>query len=522
MKKLILLSLLVPAAICGMAQTSLLDGVTIVEETYAQKISSNGEWIVGFSVEGGTVAYNHVSGEAIYYPSADYGRGHVVADNGWIVGGQMIDFENSRALVMMDGETFTPGVFPAGVSGNIHSITPDASRICGVVGGGSRGYTNVPYYCDIDSEGNFSELHYLPFPEKDLFGSRPQYCSATWISADGKTIAGQVVDSRGFFVYPIIYTQVNDDKWECSLPSESVFNPEGLPVPEPVQEMEEMYPDVPYPDLENFMTPEEYQNYLDNGSPWDELEYYMSPDEYVRYVAAYNLYLETQEEYQELYEQYDIQYWAIVDSSLNFVRNAMALSADGKWLASSSQYDDLSDPEYPVGYYYPYICDLSSGEWTRFGGDKENYITDQVLEGGLTIVNSLGNEGQPASTYLFDPKKNEFISLLDYLKETNPEYANWFSSNLNDITGQASFSEDMTVLAGGVDGYALNKDMYLSYVLNDLTSGIESIENEPTFEGIYRVFNLQGQKVMETKEENLLRSLPAGLYIINDKKVVVK
>ena len=94
---------------------------------------------------------------------------------------------------MADGKQWVPEVFNQQISGSLHSITPDGSRVCGMIGGGSA-YRNLPIYCDIDANGNFSEPQVLPFPDKDFFGSRPQYCSATWMSDDGKTVAGQVKD----------------------------------------------------------------------------------------------------------------------------------------------------------------------------------------------------------------------------------------------------------------------------------------------------------------------------------------
>ena len=50
------------------------------------------------------------------------------------------------------------------------------------------------------------------------------------------------------------------------------------------------------------------------------------------------------------------------------------------------------------------------------------------------------------------------------------------------------------------------------------TTGIDEIMSE---QGTLAVYTLAGVKVMETTDANDVKSLPAGLYIINGKKVVV-
>lgn len=52
------------------------------------------------------------------------------------------------------------------------------------------------------------------------------------------------------------------------------------------------------------------------------------------------------------------------------------------------------------------------------------------------------------------------------------------------------------------------------------TAGVESLVTEPG-DGIYRVYNPQGVKVLETKDASTIESLPKGIYIINGKKVMI-
>ena len=540
MKRYFSLSLLVPFAFSAIGQTDNWSDVPIIENTFAENISNNGDWIVGYSDEGGTVVFNRSTQNAQYFEGIDYGRGHVVSDNGWVVGGKIVDDEPNRAIVIRNGESFTPNVFDLSVSGNIHSITPDGSRICGNVGSNDGRVEYKAFYCDIDGNGNFGELQYLPYPSRDFFGDPIQYASAIWLSEDGKTIAGQVISSRGFAVYPIIYRQQTDGSWEYSMPSESLFNINNLPLPEPVPEMDELYPDVVFPDLENYMDPYQYALYqITGGNPED----YMTAEQAIKYNQDVDKYFEVLEEYMAIFDAYMDKYWAITDDSVFFERNNMALSPNAKWLVISSEVDVFTDPANPMKYMTPYLCNLETGEWERFGETNLQYHSNQVLNDGTCLVNIISDGLIPATTYVYLPGSKEFIPFDTYISQTNPQFKDWFQEYLTSniivggdpsnpdyseepltVTGLGIISQDQKVIAAGVDGYTLNKNMYFSYILSDLEleSGIESINDEKTFDGVYNVYNLQGVKILSTEATQDIHNLPEGLYIINGKKYLKK
>lgn len=54
----------------------------------------------------------------------------------------------------------------------------------------------------------------------------------------------------------------------------------------------------------------------------------------------------------------------------------------------------------------------------------------------------------------------------------------------------------------------------------DGNSGIRSLTEDK--DGIYKAYNLQGVKVLETKDSQQVNSLPQGIYVVNGKKVYVK
>ena len=323
MKKPLLLSIALLACLVSYAQAEELDGITILPDAYTMKISADGTQVVGTPGDRSTIYYNLDTKDAYYYGNLDFGLGFVVADNGWIVG---MDVEDSGKGVIMAGKTVIyPDVFDSYSMSDIHSITPDARRICGVVGNPGYGPTYLPFYCDIDESGNFGQVNILPYPDKDLFGMSPQFSSATWMSADGKTIAGQVVDARGFFIYPILYKENESGEWTISYPAESLFNPNGLPIPEPIPDLEEMFPGVTYPEITDFMSPEAAQEFEEalleweaggfeaENDPYENLDLFMTPEEIEAYEEAAIRYNNALEEYNILFDEYVEQLYRIVD-----------------------------------------------------------------------------------------------------------------------------------------------------------------------------------------------------------------
>ena len=555
MKKIYLLSAVL-ATLTLQAQTESWEGVPVLPNFYANKMSLDGNQIVGFPEEDATVYYNIAKDQFYYYPNCTYGRGYVVADNGWVVGLELLDSETktNTGVVMTEGKIIQPDVFDPYVTSNIHSITPDGSRVCGVVGNPGHGASNLPYYCDIDANGNFGELQFLPTPEKDFFGNRPQYCSATWISADGKTIAGQVVEARGFFIYPIIYHQNEDGVWNYSCPSQKLFNQDNLPLPEPLDDFDVEYPDLEYPEPTNFMAENmipvweaaiykwETNNFAEELDPNSHLEDYMTAQEIADYLAAVDTYNKAVEEYNIKNEQYWEGVFKIVDSSVFFVQNNMALSPNGKWLASAAEWEDLSQDlfDVPQLYYVPYLFNLETGEVKQIADNKDNLGVNQVLSNGDVLTVTPASSALPPRSWLYKNDQKELVSIYDYMKGLNPSYGEWYDNELSGdipvaeddkggliyeyatVTGLVAGSDDLSTLCGGVLGYAIDYDMYLTYIFIGLppVAGVESLKADPSFNGVYNVYNLQGVKVISTKDESEINSLPRGLYIINGKKIL--
>lgn len=556
MKQILILSLaLLASAGAKAAYVEIMDieGVPVIPFYYSHKVSHDGTQSVGEAEDGGTIYYNHATGESYYYDYCSFGRGYVFSDAGWVVGSRLLesDTQSTTAVIMANGKITEPAPFRNYITSDIHSITPDGSRICGVVGNSGRGMSNLPFYCDIDADGNIGEIQFLPTPPKDFFNSSPQYCSATWISEDGKTIAGQVVQSRGILFYPIVYHEDEQGVWSYSFPSQPLFNMDNLPVPDPIGDFEQEYPGVTEPEVTRFMDPDklpewnaamslwERNNFAEEYDPYSQLPRFMTDEQINAYIEAVDKYNDLFYEYNEKNMQYWDDMFRIADSSVFFLQNGMALSADGNWLAASAQVElPVSDPYAEVSpvAYIPYLFNLNTGEWKKIGIEEENLVTNQVFANGNVLCASPANAILPARSWVYMRDKDEMVSISDYLKSVGSPYYDWLMENLTadvqvsetdyletTITGLVAASEDFSTLYGGVMGFAIGMDMYVSYIFSGLPeiAGVESIADQPGFNGIYNVFNLQGVKVLTTRNIADVQTLAKGIYIVNGKKVKI-
>lgn len=516
MKKqvLILSSILLPLA--SFAQESVEP--KMVEGVYALKISPNGKWVG--SMAGDASIYNVQTGENVYYSNCLLGLGNTITDDGLAVGDA-----NDVAALMKDGNI----VFPESIGGtnywfsDINAVTPDGSRICGILNNEAGAATTyVPFVADIDASGNVSEPTILPFPELDLFGAEPEFVTAVWISRDGKTVLGQVLDWRGQYTYPIYFTQADNGEWDYSLPSKSLFNPTGIVLPE------NPWLDEPeYPTPENFMTGARRQAYLEalenysNGTGPEPFEAdYMTPQEYEDFLECFSTYNAWYYANQQEINDYIVIYKEVLKTSPSFFDNEMALDPSGNFFMMRG---GVTDAEYNV-VSKVYKFGISDDSIEIYDTPTQEFFPSLILPNG-TVVITKGQVDVPTS-YLMLPGTEEFISMPDYFKNSYPSISEWMEETLPGGTGVVSINDSMTVFTGGLipdqlETFDQDSDMYYStYFILLGEAGIESIVAEPA-DGVYKVFNLNGVKVMETKDSSKVNSLPAGLYIVNGKKILL-
>ena len=105
-----------------------------------------------------------------------------------------------------------------------------------------------------------------------------------------------------------------------------------------------------------------------------------------------------------------------------------------------------------------------------------------------------------------------------------PVQVTWKSTNESILT--VSDTGLVTAVGSGSASIAaINSDGLMDNcaITVGVESGIEDVfSNNNIFDGRYRVYNLQGILVLDTSDETRINSLPAGLYIINGRKILIK
>lgn len=573
MKKQIMSGAFILLASVSFAQTEEFWGdIPILYDSYGHKISRDGSFSTGEAVSlESSWGRNNITKEVFLYEAASCGDGNNISKDHQVVGTDKLFMKAAFLLPDQDPELI-PSLEKYSES-FAHGISWEGTRLCGILANpNSSGddqldvdlqtMSYLPFYCDINpATGEVSEPVILPTPKKDFFGIVPQYCTATFISDDGKTILGQVIDNSGYFIYPIVYQEDNNGNWDYTLPSEKLFNPDKLDLPVWPK------PEMRAPQAENFinnpelkalflkMLEDNQNNPYDNPDPYRLLNPYtagsdalMTKDEYDAYVEALIEYEKYEVEYQTKINEYYEQFSIFISKSPHFLQSSMAMNSVGTMIAQTQIITKLSGIQ-PVEYLIPMVFNLMDGSYKKLGDDfSELQITQILPDGTLIAVSPKPGPATPDLTpqhsYVCPPDGDSFILFEDYIKESNPDVYSWMQEFLfhkipigyNEeqdiiekpmtVTGLVAVSDDFTTISAGVDAWEWvndNEDGWVTYFITGMTppsAGIKEIQSDFPSKGLYKVYNTSGVNILTTKEASEVEKLPKGIYIINGKKII--
>lgn len=494
-------SLLVLAALAGCSSVFAEVKVDTIGEFYSMNISPNGDYIASYT-DNKMQVLNVRTNKIETYETVSPGNGNCVANNGVVVGSNEMD----AAAIIWDNKLVFPENLTKFSLCDLHGITPNATRICGLVNApedNTDGQMYQPMILDVKEDGSVSDPILLPHPEKDFFGTTPQYCSAVWISADGKSVFGQVLDESGMFISPIVYKEGADGKWSYTLPTEAYFNPNKIVIPENPGEFEEEAPQ--YTD---YMSEEKKAEYEAAYKAWQESNYqsdlypepanYMTPEQIEAYNKATDEYNAKVEAYNEKFMAYRTALDEVINDSLNFLQTGYAVNGAGTILAAASVKTVLPEgAEWPEEVYQTYVFDLEKNTLTPIECKKTDLVPSQVLANGEVLASTPAMGIIPPTTYILTPGAADYVPVQDFLEGVCPEAVTWLNENLLVdlptsadeegnlvyekvlMTGHAVASDDMSVISGGVFAFAFDESlMYMSYVITGSTNSVENVATE--------------------------------------------
>lgn len=499
MKKQLLISL---AAMLGGGLT-YAETPEIVNGFAVSAISPDGKYITS-EIYGSVSIRNIETGDYWDYFAddvLDYSTGH---GNCWSRNGIMVGSTeyNGDAAYWKDGNWYNIASAVAHGSAYTNAISADGKYIVGDVNNeantmGYDGTMMIPaLWIDEDGDLVYEKEVMLPHPELDFFGRYPQYINALAISGDGSVIIGQIKDCVGIFHYPIKWVKNSEGEWEYSFPGEELFNPDHIELP--------AYPEDPGnpPSPLDYMTDSEkaayeaaLQAYYDSGyneELWPDPADYLSGSAIEEYNAAVDEYNAKAEIWNEELPLYQEAYNAIVESSVKFVFNSIAMAENGKYFAMGAELPRASfwDP----AQNYAVRFNLADGTYDITPGTQNVAPVSMADDGSMLGANPMSfGASEPSQAYICLPGSAEFILLYDYFQTANPGYAsfmddymvhdietfdeNWDPIVLEDVlvTGIPYCSADMSVIACQVTSLWEDDYEYNSYIFGRPTTGVKSL-----------------------------------------------
>lgn len=434
MKKVLLLS---AVALCA-SQVQAVEP-TLLENVTINNLSPDGKW--GASSAYGTLTiFDFKTGEKYvcapdpddYLTSYYLGSSNCISNSGVVVGGVNLD----DASIWTNGEWHSLKATCTDGTRTAHSITPDGSRIVGMVAPmGSNGYSGlmgIPGYWELNDDGTYSDFKQLPYPVVDFTNRIPQYISATSISDDGKFIVGQVRDNSGFWHCPILFKENEKGEWSFEVYHQELLNPTGVKFPSP----EEIVPEVDCPDIQEYMSESQREAYNFAVDNYDWTGDYPMPEDYIG-EEEYKEYLKDCAPYIAWYNQFN-EISAGIEAcraagAVNFTFNNVYLSGDGKYFAMTSEKTvDNDDPLAWMPFktvYSPCVFNLEKDEYKLHEGDAD-LITSFISKNGDVLASTFGTDAMYTSAYILPAGETEFIPLEKYVEKVSPETFSWMKENM--------------------------------------------------------------------------------------------
>ena len=461
MKKTLLTLALVAASATVFAQ----EGLYIFPEFYFDKMSPDGK-VLATQTEGTVYMYTAENDQYYGYDASDdavtrfyaIGVGNCISNEGTIVGG----VNDATCAYWKDGEWHALPLKSHNKSLNLaNGITPDGSRIVGVVGGDGMSFETClmlePVLWQRNADGTYDEYITLPYPATDFCGRIPQYIKAITISDDGKTVVGQIRDWSGFYNYPIIYTEDAEGNWSYKTIAAGILYPTDAyfgewPGDEPAR-----------PDGTQFMTEEEkaeylanmaayqveYEQFLNGEITWEELSEEPMVIDFINDNARKQEYLNAMEEYETILDEYYRKANAF-EANLNnimyvknFTFNNVYLSGNGRYAAFTIEWIDMEnfDPMNVVVYSTPTSFDLEEGTMTQVEG-ADFHIASSIMDDGRMIIQD-PYQAYGRNSYIAAADGKSFTSFYDYMAGYDASIAAWMKE----------FSVFDVITINGVDQY---------------------------------------------------------------------
>lgn len=434
-KAIITLSLLAPLA-CGAQVLEKYQGFKLT------RMSENGRYMAA-GVSGLTIYDRETKQSQSYGSGYVLGGGNALSDNGMIVG---TTNNYTEPGLFRDGTWHAlPHNAGATTYARADGITPDGTRIVGTMD--CRQLTRKawpmvsPVLWTLDEQSGEYVFELLPAPDKDITTCSPQQISATYVSADGKTVLGQVTDYRGLLQYQIVYRQDSKGEWSYEISGDDKIIKKDAVWPE--------YPTRPTkPQAADYLTDEEKLAFNNANQAYkDSLEIVALTGKQPRmpfyedfikerkseYDADMKTYVEQSETYATLLSEFEEAYKNNLTNCV-FEFNSHIMSANGQHYGANFIYSGPEDPANPgktTTYVSPMYVPLS-GQGETFLFTTPSMNTYSVCDDGMVIGATPSNDERVYSRepWVIIPSSGETMEYKDWLQANYPAALEWLKENM--------------------------------------------------------------------------------------------
>lgn len=209
------------AAMTANAQTKEIATISTPKSDYVMEpmfcVSANGNYAAGD--QGAVTLLDLNTGEAsVFYEEENDGSfAKAVTNDGTIIGQYGNGGMDSPAAILKKGAKqweYLPVPEGCNATGTApQGATADGKYLVGYAASdGTYPETYVPVIWTLQDDGKYT-VEVMPRPEKDIWGSVPQFTMLFGISNDGNTAYGRTVDWTGFSTLGIIYKKDAEGKW---------------------------------------------------------------------------------------------------------------------------------------------------------------------------------------------------------------------------------------------------------------------------------------------------------------------
>lgn len=506
-KTLFIATAMSAVALCAQAAPEgikLTEPVEVAGAAFSN-ISPEGRYALSWDPET-LIVYDLQDGEAWLYAGdgvfSEYsaGLGQPFSANGIMVGSTTVA---NTASYWEKGE-WKSLPMPESWKGAIaRGINRDASVICGTANPEVSGPSTdavvsaVPCIWKRKADGTYDMPVLLPYPKLDFTGRVPQYVTALTVSADGKSILGQVRDFSGVATAPILFTCNDQGEWSYNYFGADLVNPDRVEFPEWV-EGDSLVPPV----ATDFMDADQRARYEQAVTDWNnggmvegqepKEQDYMTAEKWAEYNKALEDYNAKLVEIGEKQTAFFEVFYSVMEKGMQFLFNNQYANADGTIFTTTRQvvyYDEDSGEDVTV--YSPYRFKIASDGKISYERLGEGYqVTDITDDGTVLLVHS---DGEVPPTALIAPIDGEVMPIEKYVAARNENLGKWIVDNMTHtlttvmgvsddflITGFPHASADLKIFSCATENYwdlSDSSPFYFGYLfgIDMKVDGVEAV-----------------------------------------------